>query len=209
MTTQLESRMRLLLLLTLVALLALASAPAVLADDDDDDGGGSTRAAANRCVVKFVCGDLEESVDRAVGGDYRTSINILNAGTNAVNYTKKLSLTTPCDDEVFETPGDILPVPPLSPLSGSLGSMSAFDVDCDEIFDEFLAGAECDDGAGLDFVEGFLILESDKPLDVTAVYTAGNTISLGELGEQDGVSSIDVESVKCTQSSSKSDDDDD
>ena len=213
MTTPLKSRVRLLLLITLVALLALASAPAVLADDDDDDGGG-TSTAANRCVVKFVCGEPDPpnggggdlQLLRAVNGVYRTAINVLNAGTEDVEYTKKIALTTPFDElsEDFELPGGTSLV-----IAGTVGMMAAFDVDCNEVFNEFLFG---DPGLeftlGDTFAEGFLILESDGPLDVTAVYTAGNATSAPELGPG-GVSSIDVESVKCTQSSSKSDDDDD
>jgi hypothetical protein len=190
MATLHTSRKRL-LLLALAVLLALTTAPVLLADDDDDDGGGST-TAGHRCVVKFVCGEPDASL-RAVDGVYRTAVNILNADPReSVSYTKKLALTTPCGEAEtgFQQPGaNLFPDPP-GPFE--LGPMLAFDVDCNEIFNEFLA---CQP-----FSEGFLILESSGALDVTAVYTAADAV--------EGGVSIDVEPVTCTGATKSGDDDD-
>jgi hypothetical protein len=175
--------------LALALILPLAVAPPLLAEDDDDDG--LSRTNGSPCAVKFVCGDTDTE-NRAVGGVYRTAINILNISGKTVNYSKSIALTTPPDDEVPETPGEVLPL--AGPIAGSLASPAAFDVDCNEIFTEF--------GASGPFAEGFLILSSNGPLQVTAVYTAGGD-------SEEGVESIDVEEVKCSGGSSGGDDDDD
>jgi hypothetical protein len=195
MTTLHQPRELRFLLLALAAVLLALAAPPLFADDDDDDGGTS-RPSVHRCAIKFVCGDAEGS-DRAVDGTYRTAINILNAGATSVGYRKKLALTTPCpeDEEGFEQPGPVLGPIPGNGTPFMLASMNAFDVDCNEVFNEFEAGATCE-GGGIAFAEGFLIIESNGPLDVTAVYTGG-----------DG--SIDVEPTKCSAGSGGGDDDDD
>lgn len=165
----------------MVVLLALTTAAA-----SNASGSGS------KCVVKFVCGDADIGVngERAVPGDYRTSINVLNLSSSSATYTKKLSYTTPCDEDeesLFELPGGTS-----ATVNGTVGAGLAFDVDCREVFEEF-------DACGA-FAEGFLILTSNAPLKVTAVYTAGG---------EGGASSIDVNEVACTGGTSSSGDDDD
>ena len=69
------------------------------------------------------------------------------------------------------------------PIEEKLGPMEALKVACDEIPSQFFPGVP-------DFppyVHGFLIIESSRKLNVTAVYTTGTA---------EAVQSIDVEEVK-------------
>src|SRR5262245_8044767 len=90
-------RSSLLLMIAMTMVLALMASPALHAT-------GSS-GSSNRCVVKFVCGEIDgdEDAARVVAGSYRTSINVLNGSSRTVTYKKKLLTTTPCEEEGGET----------------------------------------------------------------------------------------------------------
>ena len=69
------------------------------------------------------------------------------------------------------------------PIEDELGPMEALKVACDEIPSQFFPGVT---DLPL-YVHGFLIIESGRKLNVTAVYTTGTA---------EAVASIDVEEVK-------------
>lgn len=132
-------------------------------------------------AAKFVCGSNADpfALDRVQPGNYSTAVNIFNPQGHAITFIKKIALTFP--------PAEQAPGVVSDPLTDHLGSHEALAVDCEEIPAEFL------DPAGLPpYVKGFLVIESESSLDVTAVYTAGRD---DLIAEQSVVTSIDVVQV--------------
>jgi len=115
------------------------------------------RVAAYQYVVKVVCGTLAEKPLHPVvsRGCYTTAVNVYNRST--------------CDDAVIRRRLSVgLPGAASGPVSrmlaSDLGPCRAMEVDCKDIMDMAPGDAH--------FVKGFLVLESNVPLDVVAVYTA-------------------------------------
>lgn len=110
--------------------------------------------------AKIVCG-LQKNPDnlRLVSGKYATAINILNPNNGIAKFTKSLSLTFPSDEE---GPGEIL-----SMGKDKLEPDQALEVDCLDVVRQIYP-----DGFPDSYIKGFVVLISDKSLDVTGVYTA-------------------------------------
>lgn len=129
-------------------------------------------------AAKMVCGfqkDLESL--RLARGVYGTAVNIRNPSRDDVILTKRLELAYP---EGMQTPGrtfrvarDVLP--PATTLSTS----------CDDIAERVFGGS-----LPADYMDAFVVIESDADLDVSAVYTA---TSFSE--DEFAGTSIDVERV--------------
>lgn len=128
-------------------------------------------------VVKFVCGSNDgEEASRVVPGRYATSINIYNANDTDSLLNKNVALTFPPEEQA---PGAVSDV-----IVDNLPSRAALQVDCGEI----PSGFSFPGGAPVSpYTEGFLVIESQGTLKVTAVYTA-TTAS--------GGASVDVEEVE-------------
>ena len=112
-------------------------------------------------AVKFLC--LEQSPFLAAG-TYRTAINILNPQGKPVTFTKKGVLTKPEGEP--QSPLGLLKTETLDPDKG-------VEITCNNIILELLGAP------GLDFpATGFVVIESPKELNVTAVYTGPPVISV-------------------------------
>ena len=129
-------------------------------------------------AAKFVCGTNDSDVERVLPGRYATAINIHNPGNETTFLRKKIALTFPPADQRAGKVSQF--------LFHELGPDEALEVDCEEIPTEFFGGPVAP------YVKGFLIVESEESLDVTAVYTAGDLPA----GAVSSVQSSDVEKIR-------------
>lgn len=111
-------------------------------------------------AAKFVCGLNPQSIERILPGLYATAINIHNPSNGPVAFQKTIALTFPPAEQ---EPGAVSDF-----ISHTLERGQAIEVDCGEIPIEFFPDAQLPP-----YVKGFLVIESQGSLDVTAVYTAG------------------------------------
>ena len=168
--------------------LALASlalgVPASSADADFSHAGG------------FVCGELDNTNNRIVGGDHRTNFNIRNGNNKAVTVYLELALSFPSADPAPNgasfTPGATTAL-----HSVELKPGEAVMIDCDEILTAAL---------GLDkdpppYFSGILDARSERPLQVTRTQTAGPN------GED--ISSLSVTEIESKRIRDRDDDDKD
>jgi hypothetical protein len=127
-------------------------------------------------AAPFTCGLNVESDDRAVPGLYATAINSHNPHAASVIIRKHAALTFPPEEQaagaVSEVIREILP------------GRSALQVDCGEFRsdDVFI-----DVFPLTDFAQGFVVIASRRPLDVSATYTV--------TGDDDEQASVDVETI--------------
>jgi Galactose oxidase-like, Early set domain len=129
--------------------------------------------------AKIVCGvQSPEEKQRLAPGSYGTSINIHNPGPGPVRFFKKLALTFPPGSQ---RPGEVLPIG-----EDVLEYDRALQTDCRELRQRLVPTHEAPT------IEGFLVLQSPKSLDVTGVYT---TAALDTGGAPSTHSSIDIEQV--------------
>jgi hypothetical protein len=128
-------------------------------------------------AAKFLCTAnipfTSSAFPSVLPGDYRTVINIHNPNDQTVRFRKNLAVTFPPGGQ---KPGEVSNV-----VTHRLAPGEALSVNCNGIRGGF----------GLTFVhgaEGFLVVESSRSLDVTAVYTAGDV--------EGEVNSIAVEQIR-------------
>lgn len=122
-------------------------------------------------AAKFLClanipGTSQQS-SSVLPGVYQTVVNIHNPSDQSARMRMKIAVTTPSQVSKFV---DVVLEPD-----------QAIKIDCEQLTHDF----------GITFIhgaEGFLVIESTRSLDVTAVYTAG-----ARAGE---VASIDVEQIR-------------
>ena len=125
-------------------------------------------------AAKFVCGFNGVDRLRVAPGLYTTAINIFNPSNRTISFRKKIALTYPPKEQ---RPGRVS-----DPVSHLLPPHRALAVDCEEIPREFFGAV------GTPYTKGFLVVESNGSLDVTAVYTSGGRDSWNQ--------SVDVEQIK-------------
>jgi hypothetical protein len=114
-------------------------------------------------AAKFVCGFKSDSdINRVLRGAYATAINIHNPKNESIVLNLRLALTFP--------PEGLQPGEVSAPIEVELGPNQALEVDCAEIPDSFF-----ENPPQTPYTKGFVIIESPKSLDVTAVYTSGPT----------------------------------
>jgi len=164
-------------------------------------------------AAKFVCGaDPADAFVRVIPGFYSTTIAIHNPQGRRVSLRKKLALTFPPGPQ---RPGDVSPF-----QEDTLEADEALQVDCGEIYDtdennpnrsEFFLNQGFPP-----YIQGFLIIESKRSLDVSGYYTVGEGALTGEAGSKEfvgSVRSIDMEQIKErvieTRKRRRDDDDDD
>ena len=100
---------------------------------------------------------------------YATSININNPSDSlTVFLRKRLVITFP--------PGAQVPRPPMKPLNDSLPPSWALETDCLDLRKRF--------GLTQPFFEGFVVIQSTMPLDVTGVYTVPGGIDVVQVAER-------------------------
>ena len=133
-------------------------------------------------VAKFVCGPNSQSIQRVLPGWYATAINIHNPDKKNVTFRKKIAFTFPPAEQ---RPGRVSEF-----LVDMLKPDEALEVDCGEIPNEFFPN----NPPPTPYVKGFLVVQSPRSLDVTAVYTAG-TLGDPAVGLP-MVRSIDVEQIE-------------
>jgi hypothetical protein len=148
--------------------------------DEANAGAASPQKLDQQYAAKMVCG-LQKDPDgmQLVRGFYGTAINIHNPGERPVVFTKKLALTFPPREQ---KPGKIIPI-----AKHELAPDEALEVDCDDVRREAFGGQFPDS-----FIKGFIVIESEGELDVTAVYTAAG---LDPDSKVTSVTSIDVDRV--------------
>ncbi len=111
-------------------------------------------------------------------GKYRTAVNVHNPWDQSANIEKWLTLSPPQGKS--QITGDR--------ISETLAPWAAFDIDCPHLRDDF----GLPDGAKVPGGKGFLVIRSDRELDVVAVYTTRTQTKAG-----DGVgASVDVETIE-------------
>lgn len=132
-------------------------------------------------AAKIVCGFQSDPKDmRLARGFYGTAINIHNPNPKRVKFFKKLALTFPPDKQA---PGRVMPIG-----NDRLKYDEALEVDCIDIQRRLFPNGFPPPG----YIKGFLIIQSNESLDVTAVYT---TASLDKQGNVSNHSGIDVEQI--------------
>ena len=131
-------------------------------------------------AAKVLCGIVPpEDGARIAPGLYTTSVNIHNPGTETVTFFKKLARAVPPGGQVT---GGIFPI-----SEDSLHYDEALNADCADLRARLFP-----ESGPREFFEGFLVIQSPAPLDVTAVYS---TAGVDRGGEVTGHSSIDVEVI--------------
>ncbi len=127
--------------------------------------------------VKVVCGiEKSSEVGYLVQGRYGTVINIANLGDEALKLSKALSLTIP--------PGKQIPGKTAHIGDDALDATQALKTDCHDI------GKRVFNGAPPALFEGFVLIRSNSPLTVQAVYSASN-LNRGESFGGD----VDIETI--------------
>ena len=132
-------------------------------------------------AAKIVCGVQKDPKDmRLARGFYATAINIHNPNADAVNFSKKLALTFPPEQQ---KPGKVLPI-----AEDRLRPDEALEVDCNDVRRRLFPN----DFPG-PYIKGFVVIQSKASLDVTAVYSTASLDSRGQVAEH---TSIDVEQIR-------------
>jgi hypothetical protein len=131
-------------------------------------------------AAKFVCGRQDDAETlRLTRGLYGTTINIHNPDDPPARFFKKVAVAYP---PAAQRAGDILQMG-----EDTLLYDEALKVDCEDIRRTAFGGAFPEP-----YVEGFLVVQSFRNLDVTGVYT---TAALGPQGGAGPNASIDVETI--------------
>ena len=130
-----------------------------------------------RYPVKVVCSPkLGPAKPPLVPGTYKTAVNVLNSSREDANIMKALSLSVGMGEDPIS--GDA--------LADMLVPRAALDIDCRDLAGTMwgLKGVKVPGG------KGYVIIESDQQLTVTAVYTSLTRTTVGA-GQ-----SVDVENVE-------------
>ncbi len=122
-------------------------------------------------AIKFVCGKSDGIV--VAPGEYWTAINVHNPTSVPVRFKKKIAIGLP-----KERPGPVSQF-----FDTKLGPDEAFEIDRNDIFEHA--------NTNLNFIKGFVIIETAFELDVVAVYTAA--------GANNQVETLHVEHVSPRQ----------
>ena len=128
-----------------------------------------------RYAVSFTCGENQADALRVVQGEFATAVNLFNAGAAEVTLHKSLALTYPPAEQAAGEVSNI--------IEDVISPGSALQVDCGEIRNEFVFATP---PPATDHIQGFLVIESDRPLHVEATYTASGA---------NGDVSVDVQRV--------------
>ena len=135
-------------------------------------------------AAKLICGvQRSEDVLRLTRGAYGTIVNILNSGSRTAEFEKRLALAFPPAEQ---KPGNTYAI-----AIDRLSPGAAIKVDCDDIRARLFSS-----GFPEGYIDGFVTLESDEPLEVVGVYTLA---SVNEAGRIIGGSSIEIERVVGTR----------
>ena len=132
-------------------------------------------------AAKIICGTQKDGKNLALAmGIYSTSINIHNPNDEFVTFFKKLALTHPPGRQ---KPGKVIKIG-----NDTLRYDAALAADCADIRRRLFPN-----GFPGGYIEGFIIIQSPKSLDVSAVYTTAKPASFLS---PSSVRSIDVEQIR-------------
>jgi hypothetical protein len=109
-------------------------------------------------AAKLVCGKSEGEV--VAPGVYYTAVNVHNPSYGGIALRVKVAVASP----------GLKPGPVSQFTTRDLGPDEALEIDCNDIFNPDIF--KFDPPLQLDFVKGFVVVESRFELDVVAVYTA-------------------------------------
>lgn len=162
--------------IAVAAILALILTAAVASARSYGRSRATPQVVWYQYAAQFTCGLNAETHDRVVRATYATAINIHNPHPTEVILRKHVALTFPPE---IQAAGAFS-----APILENLDRRSALQVDCGEILSgEF----EFTEPPLTDYVQGFVVIESRKPLDVSATYTV--------TGYEDEQASIDAETI--------------
>jgi hypothetical protein len=146
-----------------------------------DCGGPPETKERFEYVAKLVCGVQADPKEmRLARGFYATTVNIHNPLEETTTLVKKLALTFPPGKQ---RPGKILPIG-----RDKLGPDEALATDCEDLRQRVFQGQ-----LPAPYIEGFVVIQSERSLDVTAVYS---TATLSREGVAEHHSSIHVEQIR-------------
>jgi hypothetical protein len=178
-----------------IALLSLS--PALKAGGDDEEPGFRFQYAA-----KFSCGSVPAGVRApVVQGQYATAVAIHNPQKKDITLRKKVALVFPPGGQ---NPGQISAF-----ITEKLTPDQALEVSCQEIPSTFSFPGPVTGS----FVQGFLVIETTRSVDVTATYSAGpglgGSAPTPAATTTSSVATVDVERIKERKISREEDDDKD
>ena len=167
----------------LAASLILLPLGASAAEGDEDEGAGME--FPYRYAAHFICGKAEKgSGGQLVFGKYATQINMENWHGMGVKLRKKVALTYPPRMEEQGKASEWIGPEKIKPSH-------AMSVDCEEIMGSGKFESEFFDeiptlgnGEEAGFISGYLVIQSNRSLNVTTVHTAGPRPN--KEGEEDG-----------------------
>ena len=149
--------------------------------DIDDLVNPTHQGVIYEYAVKIVCGIQKDPENtRLTRGFYATAVNIRNPHNIRVKFRKSLALTYPPG---FQQPGKVIPI-----AIDELGPREALATDCIDIEERIFPN-----GLPNPYVKGFVVIESPRSLDVTAVYSSASLDGNGGVADQ---SSLDIEQVR-------------
>jgi choice-of-anchor B domain-containing protein len=136
------------------------------------------RVVAYEYPVKLVCGIQEDPEDeRLARGGYATMINIANLGEEPARFTKRLALTLP--------PGRQEPGRTADIGEDRLRPDEALKTDCADIRERVFGGS-----FPASFIEGLVVIRSDRPLEVAAVYASSALEGAERFGGETDIETI-------------------
>lgn len=154
--------------------------------DTDQSNNVSTVRTKILCIkyeyaAKVVCGKQDNPKDLSLTrGLYATTVNIHNPNDQELKFFKKLALTIPPKEQ---RAGQVIPI-----AVDTLNYDEALAADCNNLEKEAFSN-----GFPESYIEGFVVIQSPKSLDVTAVYSSA---ALSKKGRIVGHSSLDIEQIK-------------
>lgn len=131
--------------------------------------------------AKMICGKQTNPEDlSAILGAYGTTINVHNPNDERVHVFIKLAMARP--------PGELEPGPVLPIDLVSFDYDEAFAVDCEAVKKRLFDGVLPEP-----LLDGFLVLQSARRIDVTGVYSSASVNADGQVGAH---SSLDIEDIR-------------
>jgi hypothetical protein len=147
---------------TLALAASLIAAGLVLTTLPDSAQARSRTVEWFQYLAQFNCGhDTSGAPIRVIPGFYATAVNLYNPNAEAVTLRKNLALAFPPEEQASGETSD--------QIEEVINPGTALQVDCGEIRNEFVFP---NPPPATDHVQGFLVIESNKPLHVEAVYTS-------------------------------------
>jgi hypothetical protein len=158
-----------------------------------DSWSRSSRTEWFQYVAQFTCGQFAGSSPlRLVPGFYATAVSLYNANSDAVTLRKSLALAFPPAEQATGEVSD--------QIEDVVSPGTALQVDCEELRNEFVFP---NPPPATDHVQGFLVIESNKPLHVEAVYTTSGltgdvSIDVERIAEKKAIPRAFVQPTKVT-----------